>query len=67
MAEATGKDIRNIVELLDEFARSDEGRLKLTMSDDMETASTKKEYHHGRCDVGSPWSCVNSLDALDKI
>lgn len=66
MAEPQGKDIRNIVEMLDNFAQSGEGRMKLRMADDMEEATTKKEYHHGRCDVGSPWACNNSLDALDK-
>lgn len=66
MAEPQGKDIRNIVELLDNFAQSGEGRMKLRMAENMEDEATKKEYHHGRCDVGSPWACNHSLDALDK-
>ncbi len=66
MAEPNSKDIRNIVEMLDNFAQSNEGRMKLRMAENMEQVSTKKEYHHGRCDVGSPWSCNHSLDALDS-
>ncbi len=62
-----GKDIRNIVEMLDNFAKSGEGRMKIRMADDMEHASTSKEYHHGRCDVGSPWACENGLDKLDEV
>ncbi len=66
MGEISGKDIRNIVEMLDDFASSEVGRMKLSMAEDMENAVTRREYHHGRCDVGSPWACTNSLDALDK-
>lgn len=66
MAEVTGKDVRNIIEMLDDFASSNTGRMKLTMADDIENATMKKEYHHGRCDVGSPWACENGMDALDK-
>lgn len=66
MENINGKDIRNIVELLDNFAQSNEGRLKLRMSEDMDTAGTTKQYHHGRCDVGSPWAC-GTLEPLDKI
>lgn len=66
MAEVSGKDIRNIVEMLDNFATSGEGRMKIKMADDMEHSRTTREYHHGRCDVGSPWACSNSLDALDN-
>ncbi len=65
MEEIDGKDIRNIVELLDNFAKSGEGRMKIKMADDMENSAPKKEYHHGRCDVGSPWACENGLDKLD--
>lgn len=64
MAEPQGKDIRNIIEMLDNFAAGSEGRMKIVMADDMDTATTKKEYHHGRCDVASPWAC-GALEALD--
>jgi hypothetical protein len=67
MEDISGKDIRNIIEILDNFASSNEGRMKIKMAEDMEHSSTSKEYHHGRCDVGSPWACKNGLDALDNI
>lgn len=66
MDDINGKDIRNIVELLDDFSRSGEGRMRLRMSEDMAESATTKAYHHGRCDVGSPWAC-GTTDALDEI
>lgn len=66
MAEIDGRDVRNIVEMLDDFARSDVGRMKIRMAEDMEHAKTAKAYHHGRCDVGSPWACEHGMDALDQ-
>lgn len=66
MAEPNAKDVRNIIELLDNFAAGREGRMKLVMAEDMENATTTKQYHHGRCDVGSPFACDNGLAPLDK-
>lgn len=65
MAEPKGQDIRNIIDMLDNFAEGNEGRMKIVMADNMEDESTKKEYHLGRCDVGSPWACGSPLEALD--
>jgi hypothetical protein len=66
MAEPQGQDIRNIIDILDDFAMGSDGRMKIVMAENMEEASTKREYHHGRCDVGSPWACGNGMEALDK-
>ena len=65
MDDVNARDVRNIVELLDDFARSGEGRMRLKMSEDMNTTNTTKQYHHGRCDVGSPWA-TGSLEPLDR-
>lgn len=56
-------DIMNVMNLLDDFASSDEGRLRLRMSEDP-NAKTEKVYHHGRCDVGSPWAKGTPFDEL---
>jgi hypothetical protein len=56
-------DIMNVMNLLDNFAASEEGRLRLRMSEDP-NAHTEKVYHHGRCDVGSPWAKGTPFDVL---
>lgn len=57
------KEIEDMVKLLDGFAASEDSRLKIKMSDEMEEGQTQRVYHHGRCDIGSPWACGQAFDA----
>lgn len=60
-------DIDNIVELLDRFATSDEGRMKLKVTEGNATEKIEKKYHHGRCDVGSPWANGMAWDVIEDV
>jgi hypothetical protein len=31
-------------------------RLKVQFSEELEKGQVEQKYHHGRCDVGSPWA-----------
>ncbi len=57
------QEITDMVKLLDGFADSGDSRLKINMSDELEEGQIQRVYHHGRCDVGSPWACGNAFDA----
>ena len=57
------KEVEDMVKLLDTFAASDDSRLKIKMSDELAEGQTQRVYHHGRCDIGSPWACGNAFDA----
>ena len=35
------------------------------MSDTMEEGTAKKQYHYGRCDVGSPWAKGQAFDVIE--
>lgn len=59
------KDVDEIIKMLDNFAASDVSRLKIDTSDNMVQGEVKKQYHHGRCDVGSPWARGCSFDVLE--
>ena len=56
-------DVMNIMNMLDNFAESETGRMKLRMSEDP-NARTETVQHHGRCDVGSPWAKGTPFDEL---
>jgi len=56
-------DVINIMNMLDNFAESGTGRMKIRMAEDP-NAKTENVYHHGRCDVGSPWSKGTPFDEL---
>ncbi len=56
--------VNDIIRILDSYAESGGGRMKLNVVDgDGEVIS--KQYHHGRCDIGSPWAKGQAFDVLD--
>ncbi|MBO4680239.1 MAG: hypothetical protein J5626_11295 [Lachnospiraceae bacterium] len=58
-------DIDEIVKMLDEMTESGVSRLKVKTSSDLEQGKTKKEYHLGRCDIGSAFACGTPFDVTD--
>ena len=54
--ELQEKDIENIIALLDGKVEAGVSRIKVEVSDAQEAETVKTQYHHGRCDVGSPWA-----------
>lgn len=51
--------------MLDGFAASGESRLKIDTSDEMAEGESRRQYHHGRCDIGSPWARGCAFDVLE--
>lgn len=58
-------DLEKVIAMLDGFAASDASRLKIDVSDEYAQGEVKREYHHGRCDIGSPWARGCSFDVLE--
>ena len=50
--EVSEEDIDNVLNILENFGASEEGRLKVSVSDQIEQATAKKSTYYGRCDVG---------------
>lgn len=48
--------IEDIIDLLDCKTRNEVSRIKINSSEDFDLGHVNEEYHHGRCDVGSPWA-----------
>lgn len=65
MADTSKKDIDNLLEILDGFCEAGESRMKLNVSEEAASGATKREYHHGRCDIGSPWAKGTAFDVLE--
>ncbi len=55
-AKSDDEEIDLIVRMLDEKLSGGVSRLKLEVSDDLPAGSVNERYHHGRCDVGSPFA-----------
>ena len=58
-------NLEQIVAMLDNFASSDASRMKVAVSDEYMLGEVKKQYHHGRCDIGSPWARGCAFDVLE--
>jgi len=54
--EMTEQDIQNIIDILDGKVEDGASRIKINMSEEENAEQVKEVYHHGRCDVGSPWA-----------
>jgi hypothetical protein len=63
--ERKAANVDDIVKMLDNFAASEEGRLKVKVSDELEEGTVKREYHLGRCDINSAFACGIPFDVLD--
>ena len=49
-------DIDEIIKMLDGMAEDGISRMKVETSQDVKKGDVKRAYHHGRCDVGSPFA-----------
>lgn len=55
--------IDEVIKMLDGMANAEVSRMKIESSDEMQEGEIKKAYHHGRCDVGSPFATGKLFDA----
>lgn len=60
----SGKEIDDIIRLLDNYTEAEGSRMKLNVVEGQGEV-VSREYHHGRCDVGSPWAKGQPFDVLD--
>lgn len=66
MAEKDAQtDIDAIVGLLDRMTTGGDSRILVNVVQDAQPGSVEREYHHGRCDVKSPWALGKAFDVLE--
>ncbi|MBP5223289.1 MAG: hypothetical protein J6Z35_09035 [Lachnospiraceae bacterium] len=67
--KATEKEIDELVQMIEGKMADGVSRLKVGFSDIQESGTVREQYHHGRCDVGSPWAngSVSNCEVTDHI
>lgn len=50
------KEIERVMQMLDAKCEQGVSRIKVETSDDIQENEVKTQYHHGRCDIGSPFA-----------
>lgn len=58
------QDIDAIIALLDGYVKAEGNRMKIQVTEGDGKVLDKK-YHHGRCDVGSPWAQGAAFDVCE--
>lgn len=58
-------DVDEIIALLDGYAQAGGSRMKLEVVEGQGEVLSR-QYHHGRCDIGSPWACGTAFDVLEE-
>lgn len=58
------QDIESLIALLDGCTQAGESRIKIDVVEGQGEVVDRK-YHHGRCDIGSPWACGTAFDVLE--
>ena len=61
-------DINKLIDMIDGNMNGGVSRLKVEFTEELQEGQRKEAYHHGRCDVGSPWATgtVGNCDAIDS-
>lgn len=57
-------DVDALVAMLDQYAGAEGSRIKIDVVEG-EGKVISRQYHHGRCDVGSPWAKGQAFDVLE--
>lgn len=58
------QDVDALIALLDGCVQTGESRIKVDVVEG-EGKIVDRRYHHGRCDIGSPWACGTAFDILE--
>lgn len=58
-------EVDDVIKMLDNLAQSGVSRIKVETSEEVAKGEKRKVYHHGRCDVGSPFATGKLFDAED--
>ena len=61
-------EVDELIDMIDQKMSSGVSRLSVGFSEDLQTGVKREAYHHGRCDVGSPWAkgTVSNCDVTDR-
>lgn len=58
-------DIEAVIGLLDRMTEGGDSRMKINVVKNAQPGTAKRDYHHGRCDIGSPWAKGQAFDVLE--
>ncbi len=58
-------EIKEMISMIDGMMEGGVSRLKVKVTEELDPGERRRQYHHGRCDIGSPWACGMPFDVLE--
>lgn len=58
--------VDEVIKMLDSMSEAGVSRMKVEISEFLEEGKEQKAYHHGRCDVGSPFATGKLYDLEEE-
>lgn len=58
--------VEEVMKMLDSMSEKGISRMKVESSEFVEAGKAQKIYHHGRCDVGSPFATGKLYDLEEE-
>lgn len=62
--QVSEQDVEALIGLLDQYSAAEGSRMKIDVVEG-EGGIVDRRYHHGRCDVYSPWATGQAFDVLE--
>lgn len=56
-------EVDDVIKMLDNLTQTGVSRIRVETSEEVAEGDSRKAYHHGRCDVGSPFATGKLFDA----
>ncbi len=56
------ENIDDVIKMLDGMVEKEVSRIKIETSGEIREGEAERTYHHGRCDVGSPFATGKLFD-----
>ncbi|MBR3306175.1 MAG: hypothetical protein IKI75_02825 [Lachnospiraceae bacterium] len=62
-------EVDELIDMIEGKMKNGVSRLTVGFDEEIETGIKREAYHHGRCDVGSPWAkgTVSNCDLVDRV
>lgn len=58
------QDLEALIAILDQYSQAGGSRMKIDVVEGSGEV-LGRQYHHGRCDIGSPWARGQAFDVLE--
>lgn len=57
-------EVGDMISVIDQLMEDGVSRLKVKVTEELEPGERRRQYHHGRCDINSPFANGTPFDVI---